>query len=317
MIILKNLIDHIQVGATVDGQVIFSQESYIPRSAMLNLTANIFGENLNVLEVGARAEGFEAMVEELFGPDGYFREDTFHKLLQTLRNKRDVDSNEAVSDFQQTFNNDYDEQTPRGNMYMRMFGRDQHYSSFNGLNDLARAFWPSPFFGANSKDVDFTRSTIFLDGKIVVPTVAGLPLDLAVNGTSTISLKSSTQFELSNIFLSGSAAAEVHIFPTATMQVTGLMSVDAKTSKTGLKSVTKMHTSTFFDAKVAMDGGKLVKAEINMPRDQMEILDVSVDFFTLQNGDFSELESKHEVCIIIALHCIGIEMYFSCMYNFM
>ena len=40
---------------------------------MVNLTVNLFGESLNLFEVGARAEGFESMIEDFFGPDGYFR----------------------------------------------------------------------------------------------------------------------------------------------------------------------------------------------------------------------------------------------------
>ena len=78
----------LNVGATTDGQIVFSQDSYIPRSGMLNLTANVFGENLHLLEIGSRVEGFEGIVEDLFGPDGYFREDSLHKLLQSLRQKR-------------------------------------------------------------------------------------------------------------------------------------------------------------------------------------------------------------------------------------
>ncbi len=60
-------------GGTLDGSVVFSQDSYLPRSANLNLTVSVFGENLNLLEVGARAEGFENTLEEIFGPEGYFR----------------------------------------------------------------------------------------------------------------------------------------------------------------------------------------------------------------------------------------------------
>ena len=43
--------DHLKIGGTVDGQIIFSQDSYIPRSAMVNLSANVFGENINLFEV--------------------------------------------------------------------------------------------------------------------------------------------------------------------------------------------------------------------------------------------------------------------------
>ena len=66
-------IQELNLGSTVDGNVVFSQESYVPRSAMVNLTVSLFGENLNLFEVGARAEGFETMIEDFFGPEGYFR----------------------------------------------------------------------------------------------------------------------------------------------------------------------------------------------------------------------------------------------------
>ena len=51
----------------MDGNLVFSQESYVPRSAMVNLTVSLFGESLNLFEVGARAEGFENMIEDFFG----------------------------------------------------------------------------------------------------------------------------------------------------------------------------------------------------------------------------------------------------------
>ena len=57
----------------MDGNIVFSHDSYVPRSAMVNLTINLFGQSLNLFEVGARAEGFEHMIEDFFGPDGHFR----------------------------------------------------------------------------------------------------------------------------------------------------------------------------------------------------------------------------------------------------
>ena len=50
-----------RVGGTVDSNIIFSERSYIPRAASVNLTTSLFGENVNLFEVGLRAEGFEKM----------------------------------------------------------------------------------------------------------------------------------------------------------------------------------------------------------------------------------------------------------------
>ena len=64
---------------------------------------------------------------------------------------------------------------------MRMFGVDTYYQSFNGMSQLLKKFaflLPAKIFGYNLddeglNDIDFSRSSIFLDGSIVVPTVSG------------------------------------------------------------------------------------------------------------------------------------------------
>ena len=188
-------------------------------------------------------------------------------------------------------------------MYLKMFGRDLKYNSFNGLGELADVFplagmlldgAKNPF---NGQDINYSKSSIFLDGNIVVPTASGLPLILSVNGTTTDGLKSSTKFDIGSFFTEGKANIQTAIYPTATVEVTGVMSVDAHVAKTGLKSVTKLHTSTFLDGSVTVDGGKLAKATINMPRDTVEVLDASVDFFTLETatGEYEVLQSSNAV----------------------
>ena len=72
--------------------------------------------------------------------------------------------------------------------------------------------------------------------------------------------------------------------------------VTPRGSTTGLKSVTKLHASTFVDGRVEVDGGKLVKAEVNVPPNQLEVLDVASEFFVIDNetGDEVQLETKED-----------------------
>lgn len=44
-------IDALGVGGNVESSVIYSQDSFVPRSVNLNLTAEVFGHSVNVLEV--------------------------------------------------------------------------------------------------------------------------------------------------------------------------------------------------------------------------------------------------------------------------
>merc|ERR1711892_293819 len=134
-------------------------------------------------------------------------------------------------------------------MYMRFFGKDIRYSSFNGVPSTITNLFQNPMnvFALPFEDTDFDheRSTMFLDGSIIIPTVAGLPLNMTAKGTSSVHLKSKTKINLGEFLSTGKASAEAEIYPSATVEVSGVMSVDAFVTKTGLKSVTKVHTSTF------------------------------------------------------------------------
>ena len=73
------------------------------------------------------------------------------------------------------------------------------------------------------------------------------------------------------------------------------MTVNAKYAQTGLKSLSKLHTSTFVDGQLQMTGGKLMKAHLNVPKNTVDLIDVSVDFLTLdKDGNYEALSSTNE-----------------------
>ena len=65
-------IEKINTGATVEGDMIWSSKSFVPRSGMMNLTVDLFGSAFNLFEIGGRMEGLEYFLEQYFGPNGYF-----------------------------------------------------------------------------------------------------------------------------------------------------------------------------------------------------------------------------------------------------
>ena len=107
--------DQLNVGATVESNVIFSSSSYLPRSGMLNLTLDLFGQSVNLFELGARIEGFESMIESFFGPNGVFPDETVEKMLQTARGKREIDKS-SLNELANTFdvNNHISIDQPQG-----------------------------------------------------------------------------------------------------------------------------------------------------------------------------------------------------------
>ena len=80
-------IEKLNTGAKLEGDLIWSSKSFVPRSAMLNLTVDLFGHSVNLLELGGRVEGLEYFMESFFGPNGYFSENTANKPVDVSNSK--------------------------------------------------------------------------------------------------------------------------------------------------------------------------------------------------------------------------------------
>lgn len=57
--------DFANIGGAADASIVFSPKSFLPRSAMLNLTIDIFSQSLNLLEVGSTTELFNEVYANL------------------------------------------------------------------------------------------------------------------------------------------------------------------------------------------------------------------------------------------------------------
>ena len=63
---LSKYYESLNLGGQIDGNIIFSHESFLPRSLDLNLTADIYGHSINFVEIGGRIEGVEKVAEAMF-----------------------------------------------------------------------------------------------------------------------------------------------------------------------------------------------------------------------------------------------------------
>ena len=66
-------IGRLGVGGSSESNVIYSQKSFIPRSTNENITIQVFGHLVNLLEIGVRQENIEKLAEQYFGPAGHLR----------------------------------------------------------------------------------------------------------------------------------------------------------------------------------------------------------------------------------------------------
>ena len=306
---ISHFLNEYKIGGTAESNIIFSEKSYIPRSIMLNLTTSLFGENINILEFGGRIEGFDNILEDMFGPDGHFKDDTIHNFLRSFssRHKR-----EAI-DNHETFESEVKTNNPRGNLYMRSFGKDIKYTSFTGIpRQLSKIFKnPLNLFGLTFEDsnLNFEKSSLFLDGSIIIPTVGGLPVNMTALGSSSIQMKSKSSINLQGFLNTGKASLDVDISPSVALKITGLMSVDAFHTKTSIKSTSKLHSSTYVGCSFDIIGSRLVQLQLKIPNDNIELFDVSVDFQKYKDGQYEKIQSyqkqeNHDFCTSNTLNTV-------------
>ena len=63
---------------------------------MLNITVDVLGASINVLETAARFEGMEILIEQFFGDEGYFPDDRIMKMFN-LKPHEERDNVERVA----------------------------------------------------------------------------------------------------------------------------------------------------------------------------------------------------------------------------
>lgn len=87
----------------------------------------------------------------------------------------------------------------KASVYLKVFGNELQYMNLAGPGStMFDDFNILDFFIklAKNKDYSISRSLMFLDSTMIVPTISGLPLNLTVNGTATIDLKASGRMDL-------------------------------------------------------------------------------------------------------------------------
>ncbi|XP_056021701.1 uncharacterized protein LOC130054813 [Ostrea edulis] len=283
-------LEKINTGASVESNLIWSSKSFIPRSLMANLTVDLFGRSVNILEIGGRVEGLEFFLESYFGPNGYFTEKDVKKATSQVVKGIDAKKMKKIDS---QFGMGMDQL--KGALYMRMFGNELSYNSFNGFESLLSgdSFNILEMLISMSKnhDYSFTQNIMFLDTSMIIPTSAGFPLNLTINGTATIDMKASGKADLrklgtspSSLLISGS------IQPSAAVEISSMMSVDAFVTKSGLKMVSTVHSSTLLKGHLELQDGKIFNANLDMPKDKMEIFSLKTAFFTVHRD--AEKEQK-------------------------
>lgn len=293
------------VGSSAESNVIYSQNSFVPRSLSLNLTSEIFGRSFNFLELNTRIENLDRLIEHHFGPKGHLMQDELvddlvekgtdkakniaayiKEKVDKLRGKREVKQGE-IDKFGKGVKlrtNEVDQQLDL-DLSVKLFGVELAYLTYDGnptqftLERIIDNIFNNLENGINKIkkfDHDLQNHMQFLDAEVVYPTNLGMALSLSVIGTSVVHLKTYGRVDIPAI-IKNPDSTDVHfgIEPSASIRVAGNMIVKGFDVESGMKIVSTLHTDTATDLTVKLLDGKGIDIVVGAPKKKEELISVS------------------------------------------
>lgn len=298
--------DEFNAGGNLEGHIIFSPKSYVPRTIRSNLTLDLFGETVNVGELEARIEGLEHMVESYFGPSGPFSATQVQKGLNNLgRIIRSPDQDDyKLNDIPNVIDNDF--KVPKVGLSERranhsksklfqvslgykVFGNEIYYSSVTGIEEFVKLqnnLNPIKRLKdlMSGQEVIYDKASMFVEGDYIVPTGAGLPVTLNIKGTSAVHLNMAGNIRSLQLW---ALDIEGKLKPSVAVEITGEMGVDAFYASTGIKLKSSIYTSTAVEGQVKVEGKNKATVSFNLPKEKGEIITAQTKLI-IMNGDKEE-----------------------------
>lgn len=306
----------IGVGSSAESNVIYSQDSFVPRSVNLNLTTEIFGRSFNFLELNTRVENLDRLLEHYFGPKSRLTQNEVEDLVDKgadkvesiaqyvktkvdkLRHKREVKQGELdkFAKGVKLRNNEVDQQLDL-DLSVKLFGVELAYLTYNGNpaqlspeNIIDKIFdnIDVGFDKVKKFDYNLQNRLQFLDAELIYPTNLGTALSVNVIGTSVVHLKTYGRLDIPAILdHPNNADVRIGLEPGASIRIAGSLTVKGFDVESGIKLVSTLHTDTATDVTVKLLDGKGIDISVGAPKRKEEIISVSSEILlsTGSKGD--------------------------------
>ncbi|XP_030755989.1 uncharacterized protein LOC115882214 [Sitophilus oryzae] len=282
--------DEYNIGGNYENNIIFSPSSYIPRTGMLNLTVDLFEKSVNLFEVHGRMEGFEQYLESFIGPKG--KANVIKEKMEEykLRFTRQPDENSLVESKVQEIADSVNnvKSDPRVAFGIRVFGNDIKYAAFNGMHEIHQGLQTFNFFHhlkhiLSGKEINYKKSSMFLDSNYILATGAGLPLYLSAIGTGAVNIKLFGSLKASDFSKHKELDLVANFEPTASVDISAEMSLNSFYATTGIKLKTNMQSSIALKGDVKIRGTRLVSVKFSLPKKNAKIFGARSEVFVKQN----------------------------------
>lgn len=299
------------VGAGVESNIIYSPGAFLPRFLDLNLTAALDGIPLNIGELGARVQGLEPIIAQLFGPGGYLQTSSYEKVVQDVLEYVQKNWQKIVQEWENLRHRrstgesllssilSYSDRPlwAEADMFARFMGQEFSFASLAGdlrhfdgarfiedLMEKVQEMLPD----LRNINVDSARIA-YINVDYFFPTIQGSPLKLQLNTTAVASLK--MQGNLPSL-LSGWPRGQnmVNVTPSFTVETNAFVGFDSNIAKIGLQSNATVSSANGIVVKVSGSSDSELQVELDLPS-KMEIFNAESETYLMKKRS-GEPETK-------------------------
>lgn len=298
-------IDSLGLGSSIDNSVIYSQQGFLPRSVRLNVTGNLFGSAFNILDISARQENLETLIEHYFGPKGILtrmsKQQMYDAIVSELRNarktKRALPADLAAFDKSVNLASEYGRE-PDVDLSVKVFGSELYFLSMSHNipatpTDLLKLFAKELHKGADALknfQYNFENHALWMDAEIVYPTALGLPFKLSSTGASAVKVDVSGSIDVKQIMNDPqNSKAQLMFSPAANFFVTGQLGFGAYAYETALEVSGTIYTNTGANTTIELKGGKNLVITTVPTVKQQYVIDLTHEIATVSQESGREV----------------------------
>ncbi|XP_064334830.1 uncharacterized protein LOC105089063 [Camelus dromedarius] len=296
------------LGANLEGTLLFSPASFLPRSATANLTIHALGRAFNLLELGLRLENAEEVARRLFGRKASWGQEE-ERQAQSEKppasepgpTPEPADSDcpgeesRKMRDLQQKVaQRRRGRQALRCELSVKVFGHELSFVSCRKMGshvkrqslDLAELAVKL----LKGQEVQVNRRLTLAMEELTFPTVSGLLARLALNASAAISIRvrGTADFQQRSDF-----SVNGYVKPSALLQISVQMGTVGTLGQAGLRWVTGIRSTASLDGGIRARKGRDLKVHLNTPEEAVELLRFSSKLYLVTGDDVRSLSHVH------------------------
>uniref|UniRef100_A0A2K5DDY8 Vitellogenin domain-containing protein n=1 Tax=Aotus nancymaae TaxID=37293 RepID=A0A2K5DDY8_AOTNA len=306
------------LGANLEGTLLFSPVSFLPRSATVNLTIHIMDRAFNLLELGLRLENAEEIARRLFGRKSFWGPEDGRQAEaekppgpepgpapRPASPKCPGDRARRMRDLQQKVTQRRGVQQPlRCELSMKVLGQELSFVNCGATGSHVKHWSLSLAELAikllKGQEVQINRR---LSLALVFPTVSGLPARLTLNASAAISIRvrGIADFQQRSDF-----SVNGYVKPSALLQISAHMGTTGALGQAGLRWVTSVRGAASLDGGIQLQKGRDFKVHLNTPEEAVELLSFSSQLYVVTRDGVRSL--RHIPVPSEAQSCTGEEV---------